>query len=350
MTVDPLLVETAERALATTCTHEAIQAAERDGWSSEVWDTVAEIGLPWVGVPEAAGGSGGTLVDAVELLGVAGRHAAPIPLAETGVLGGWLLAAAGLRVGTGPLAVVPGRPEDDLRLEDGCLTGTAHRVPWARAAERVVALVDDRVVAVAPDRSRVEPGTNLAGEPRDTVRFDGVVPDDVAGAPTGVDADALRFRGALTRAALMAGALLAMSDLTVDYTGERRQFGQAIGRFQAVQAHLVRCAEEAVLVDLAVQVAAREAARGDARFEIASAKLLADDAARVATRAAHQAHGAIGMTQEYALHQLSRRLWSWRAEYGDATWPERLGRAVVAHGADELYRVVAEGSASGLRV
>jgi acyl-CoA dehydrogenase len=223
-------------------------------------------------------------------------------------------------------------------------------VPWARAAERIVALVDGRVVAVAPWRAAVQPGTNLAGEPRDSVVFDGSEVDDAADAPDGVDADALLFRGALTRAALMAGALLAMSERTVAYTSERRQFGQAVGRFQAVQAHLVRCAEEAVLVDLAVQVAAREAERGDARFEIASAKLLADEAARTATRAAHQAHGAIGMTQEYSLHQLSRRLWSWRAEYGDRTWPERVGRAVVAHGADDLYRVVAEGSASGIRV
>jgi acyl-CoA dehydrogenase len=350
MTVDPLLVETADRALADTCTHEAVQAAERDGWAPTIWDTVAAIGLPWVGVPEAAGGAGGTIADAVAVLGLAGRHAAPVPLAETGFLGGWLLATTGLPVGTGPLAAVPGRPEDDLRLEGGRLYGTAHRVPWARAAERVVALVDGHVVTVAPHHARIEPGTNLAGEPRDTVQFDGVEPDDAADAPEGVDSDALLVRGALTRAALMAGALLAMSDRTVAYTGERRQFGQAVGRFQAVQAHLVRGAEEAALVDLAVQVAAREAERGDARFEIASAKLLADEAARTATRAAHQAHGAIGMTQEYSLHQLSRRLWSWRAEYGDRLWPERVGRAVVAHGADGLYRVVAEGSASGVRV
>jgi acyl-CoA dehydrogenase len=286
---------------------------------------------------------------------VAGRHAAPIPLAETGLLAGWLLASAGLRVGSGPRTVVPGRAEDDLRLEAGRLEGgrlhgTAHRVAWARAAERIVALVDGKVVAIAPSAARIEPVTNLAGEPRDTVVFDGAVVDEVADAPAGIDADALLFRGALTRAGLMAGALLAMSELTVEYTSERRQFGQAVGRFQAVQVHLVRCAEEAALVDLAVQVAAREADRGDARFEIAAAKLLADDAARVATRAAHQAHGAIGMTQEYALHQLSRRLWAWRAEYGDRTWPERLGRAVIDAGPNRLYRVIAEGSASGITV
>ena len=56
------------------------------------------------------------------------------------------------------------------------------------------------------------------------------------------------------------------------------------------------------------------------------------------------------MTQEYALHHLSRRLWSWRAEYGDRTWPERLGRAVIDRGPDAMYRVIAEGSASGIQV
>jgi len=348
MTVDTLLLDTAERALADTCTHEALRAAERDGWAQDVWDTAAQIGLPWIGVPEAAGGAGGTVADGVAVLGVAGRHAAPVPLAESGLLAGWLLASGGLPIPPGPATVVPGNSGDDLRLDGNRLQGRASRVPWARRAERIVALVDGRVVAVSPERARIEPVPNLAGEPRDTVVFDDAEVDEIGDAPEGVDADALRFRGALTRAALMAGALLAMAELTVEYTNERRQFGQAVGRFQAVQAHIVRSAEEAALVDLAVQVAAREAGRGDARFEIASAKLLADDAARIATRAAHQAHGAIGMTQEYRLHHLSRRLWSWRAEYGDRTWPERLGRAVVDHGADDLYRVIAEGSASGI--
>ena len=47
MTVDPLLLDTAERAFADTCTHGAIQAAERDGWAPAIWETAAGIGLPW---------------------------------------------------------------------------------------------------------------------------------------------------------------------------------------------------------------------------------------------------------------------------------------------------------------
>ncbi len=340
---DELLVETAERVFAHTCTFEAVRQAEEARWAAEIWDAAAAIGLPWISVPEEAGGAGGTVSDAVAVLQVAGRHAAPVPLAETGLLAGWLLAAAGLPVGEGPSTVVPGLPEDDLRLEGGRLTGTAHRVPWAGAAERIVALVDGQVVSATPGEAHLEPLANLAGEPRDTVVFDGA-PVAAAPAPGGVDGGALRRRGALSRAALMAGALLAMAELTAGYAAQRQQFGRPVATFQAVQALLVRVAEEALLVDLAVQVAAREADRGDAAFEIAAAKILADEAARVATRAAHQAHGAMGMTREYPLQHLSRRLWSWRAEYGDASWPRRLGDEVKAAGPDALYRLIADGS------
>jgi acyl-CoA dehydrogenase len=222
-------------------------------------------------------------------------------------------------------------------------------VAWARRAERVVALVpsasDGWMVASAPAaRLEIEPHVNVAGEPRDTVTFDG--PAEVAPAAMGVDAEALRYRGALTRVMLMAGALERMSRLTVDYTAERVQFGRPVARFQAVQRHLVDGAQDAVLVAMAADAAARAAELGDARFEIAAAKLLANQAAFSATRAAHQAHGAMGMTQEYPLHHLSRRLWAWRSEYGDEhLWSARLGAAVARAGADQLYPAITGGSA-----
>jgi len=339
---DALLLEVADRALGDTCTHETIQAAERDGWAPRVWAAVAEVGLHRIALEE-----GGTLGDALAVLRIAGRHAAPVPLAETGLLAGWLLAGAGLPVGDGPLTVVPGRPEDRVELAGGRLRGVAHRVPWARAAERVVALVpsgDGWLVASAPASSlTVEPHVSLAGEPRDTVAFDG--PADVAPAAAGVDADALRHRGALTRVLLMAGALERMSGLTISYTNERVQFGRPVARFQAVQKHLVDGAEDAVLAGMAADGAARAAERGEARFEIAAAKLLANQAAFSATRAAHQAHGAMGMTREYPLHHLSRRLWAWRSEYGDERfWSARLGAAVRRAGADRLYPSITGGS------
>jgi acyl-CoA dehydrogenase len=342
MTVDPLLLETAERVFADTCTHDALERAEADGFAPGVWGAAADIGLPWIGVPESAGGAGGDLADALAVLRVAGRHGAPVPLAETGLLAGWLLAGAGLAVGEGPSTLVPGRAGDTLELVDGRLVGTARGVPWASTAERIVAVVADgagwRVVALAPASSGIERVRNLAGEPRDTVHLDRVEP--AMSAPSSVSPDELRLRGALTRVALMAGALEAMSTLTVAYTAERRQFGQAVARFQLVQEHLVRLAEDAALVGLAADAAGRSAVT----FEVAAAKALASRAASTATKAAHQAHGAMGMTREYPLHHLSRRLWSWRDEYGDERhWERRVGELAAAVEPAGLYAAVAGG-------
>jgi acyl-CoA dehydrogenase len=347
--VDPLLVETATRVFADTATFAAVEEAEVDGWAPGMWDAVADTGLAWVSVPEGAGGSGGTLADAIEILRVAGRHAVPLPLAETGVLGGWLLAAAGLEIPDGPVTVSPSTPADDLALRGGRLRGHVHRVPWARSVEQVVVLVDGPdgavVVQVASADARIERSVNLAGEPRDTLVFDGATPRGIAAAAPGVDVAALHARGALTRAAGMAGALERLGELTFEYTAARRQFGKAVGTFQAVQAHLVYGAQQSAMVNLALGAAVRAAEQGSGRFEIAAAKLLADQAATEATRHAHQAHGAMGMTREYPLHHLSRRLWAWRSEYGDErSGCQSVGATALDVGADDLYPLITGGS------
>jgi len=204
-----------------------------------------------------------------------------------------------------------------------------------------------RFVVSAPTAAAdVTPGRNLAAEPRDTLVWDDVeLPDDaVAPAPPGVDAAALRLRGALARSAQIAGALARVAELTVRYTGERQQFGRPIARFQAVQAHLVTIAEEAELAGLAVQVAALNARPDPSFLDVAAAKSAAGEAATVAARAAHQAHGAIGMTKEYELGQLSRRLWSWRDEFGsERYWSRELGRQLAADGADALWPRISTG-------
>ena len=349
MTVDSLITETADRLFGETCTHEAVQRAEETGNAAEIWDAFADTGFPWISVPEEAGGSGGTLLDALEVLRVVGWHAAPVPAAETGVLGGWLLASAGLGLPDGIVTVAPGTRNDTLSVaDDGTVTGTVAMVPWGRHAERLAVIQDGVVASIPVAAASVDPHPSLAGEPRDTLHFDGVAVD-TAPAPAGVDADALRFRGALSRVALMAGAIEKMSRLTVSYTNEREQFGRPVSRFQAVQTHLVWAAQDAALTRMAAEVAGREAARGDGRFEIASAKLVANQAATRATKACHQAHGAMGMTQEYPLHHLSRRLWSWRTEYGgERAWTRWVGARAISAGADGLYPLVTDGSnASG---
>jgi len=342
MSVDSLITDTATRLFEQHCTHSAIQQAEADGEAPGIWAAFAETGFPWISLPEEAGGSGGTLLDALEVLRLVGYHAAPIPAAETGMLGGWLLASAGLELPEGIVTVAPGTDTDSLTVDaTGAVSGAVHMVPWGRAAERLAVIADGTIASIPLAGATVEPGTSLAGEPRDTLTFDSVAAE-TAPAPGGIDVEALRFRGALSRVALMAGAIEKMSRLTVSYTNEREQFGRPVARFQAVQQHLVWAAQDAALARMAAETAGRHAERDeDARFEIAAAKLVANQAATRATKACHQAHGAMGMTQEYELHHSSRRLWSWRSEYGGVReWSAWVGAAAVDAGADGLYPLI----------
>jgi acyl-CoA dehydrogenase len=55
----------------------------------------------------------------------------------------------------------------------------------------------------------------------------------------------------------------------------------------------------------------------------------------------------MGMTREYPLHHLTRRLWSWRSEFGDERRGSRaLGDVVVAAGADQLYPLITGGTSA----
>ena len=323
------------------CTGADVDRAEVDRWSAAVWSPLETAGYPYVSVPEEAGGSGGTIAEAAAVLEAAGAAAAPVPLAETGLLAGRLLASAGLVPPEGALTVASAHRAPALR--DGLLTGTLRHVPWAGSATRIVFLAegDDAsfVVAVDPARVEVRPGTNVAGEPRDEVLLDRVQPDLVAQAPAGA-ADALVLRGALSRACLIAGACRAVLDIAVTYTGQRVQFGRPIARFPAVGSHLVEIAQHAELATTAARSAAAEVdAHGEPYLlDVATAAIVSGTAAGAVAAAAHQAVGAMGVTREFGLGRLTRRLWSWRDEWGsERTWATRLGHHLAREGADALW-------------
>jgi acyl-CoA dehydrogenase len=145
---DSLLTDSVGEIFAAVCTDDALRAAGHDGFAPQAWSAAAEAGLPWISVPEEAGGEGGDLADALAVLRLAGYHGLPLPLAETGVLGGWLLAAAGLQAARVPTTVASG---PHLARSAGTVRGTAGHVARGRAAEHVVVLApapDGAVVAV----------------------------------------------------------------------------------------------------------------------------------------------------------------------------------------------------------
>jgi acyl-CoA dehydrogenase len=332
-----LLAGVVEDLFSSRCTPDDVEEFEDGRDPRPLWDEVEELGLTLASVPEEAGGPGGSLIDALTVLRAAGRHAVPLPLAESALLAGRLLAAAGLPIETGPIAVAPIEPGETIRVrrdDSGAhLDGRATKVPWASSADHLVVLADDAgeatVIVLDPRKLKVLPGHNLAGEARDTVELDGI---EVAGAPQGVapiDPDELLLRAALARASMMLGALERTRDLAVSHARDRSQFGRSLSSFQAVQHMLAQIARDVAVTRAAVElaVAAADEDVEGAWLEIASAKVVAGRAAHFVTARAHQVHGAIGITREYSLAAVTRRLWSWREEYGTETyWSRRIGK------------------------
>ncbi len=342
-----LLEAAAKRLFATHVTRALREQAENGVWPAALWSALEEAGLAQPALPETAGGAGGDLVDEATALIAFGRAAAPVPLPET-MLAGWLLAAAGLPVPQGPLSLAPVRKEDRLTLvrRNGGwrLAGRMTRIPWAGAVTGLAGLAETApgtyaVAWIDREAYQAAPGRNMAGEPRDTIDFADIVLPDNAVAMVALTADDLYRRGALMRATAMAGALAQVLDLTVRYAGERSQFGRPIGKFQAVQQQLAILAGQAAVASRAALGAYEILARGeDAGFAIAAAKARVGEAAGVAASIAHQVHGAIGFTHEHELHYSTRRLWSWRDEFGgESHWQAWIGRRAATLGADSLW-------------
>ncbi len=344
------LAESAERLFSGHCGPEVLKAADAGGFAQALWDAVAGAGFTAALLPEAAGGFGVTVADAMRLLQISARFAAPIPLAET-MLGGWLLARAGLPVPAGVLTVAPVRRGDDLlirRANSGWhITGTARRVPWGRNAVSCVALAegpDGPMLACVPAAALaiVARDVNLAGEPRDTVTLDAALP---AGAVAAAEAtcETLRSAGAVMRTVQIAGALSRTLAICTEYAQTRVQFGRPIGKFQAIQHNLAILAGQSASAIAAADLAADAFERGSPPLPVGAAKARAGEAASIAAGLAHQSHGAIGFTQEYHLHHFTRRLWSWRDEFGnEAEWNTLVGRIALQAGADGMWPALTE--------
>ena len=292
-----LIADTAERIFSDHVDREVLDAAERGEFPRALWDVVREAGLHLVGSP----GSGTDGVDLYGLLKIAGRHAVPLPLAEVLVANSFL---------------------DEAGLTTIAVDSVA---PWGRVADRVVTVEGEMSVDfdVCED-------ANLAGESRDRIRLRNARRVDVPAQ--------LVERMALSRAALMAGALEGILSMAIDYATEREQFGRPIAKFQAVQHNLAVLAGEVAAARCACDGAIMSAASPNFGVAVGAAKARVGEAAGVAAEIAHQVHGAMGFTHEHSLHHFTRRLWAWRDEYGREThWQVQLGRRVASGGADSVW-------------
>jgi acyl-CoA dehydrogenase len=283
-----------------------------------VWSGLQDAGLVGVGTPEHRGGSGGSLRQLGVVVAELARHAVSTPIIEVATAG-WALSHAmapdeSSSTGVAPLGVLTADPR-------GRLSGTLPAVAWAGALDRLLVRSTDGAgwsIELRHPAVTLIPGANLAGERRDQVSFDGVPADRVEPVPDGI---AVRNRLAALWSWALRGAGGGAYDFTRSYVSSREQFGAPLTAIPAVTSALARMRIRLTEMDIALSrlyleaaavaggAAAAGAAVDVARFTTASA-------AGELAQTAHQLHGAIGVTEEYPLHQFTRRLWAWRDELG----------------------------------
>ncbi|AUW60309.1 acyl-CoA dehydrogenase [Sphingobium sp. SCG-1] len=301
------LLEPFQRMLDAIATPSEVRAVEEGGDAGPMWQEFAESGFMDALVAEEHGGAGLTLADIEPLLQAIGAQPVPLPVAETMVARA-LLANAGIDRPDGPILMV---------------TGSALPVPCAAAASH--ALVDDGEQLHLSPMEALSPVTTGAYHSL-SMRLT----DTPSGEKLARPAGGLRAIAAVLRAALIAGAAERLTQMSTQFANERVQFGKPIGRQQAVQHMLAVMGEDMIACRIAAQLGLSKGL--DVPMPVAAAAKITTSAAvpRIAATA-HAVHGAIGISEEYDLQLLTRRLHEWRlADGSEGYWEALLGAARLA--------------------
>ncbi|PQM27507.1 acyl-CoA dehydrogenase [Sphingopyxis lindanitolerans] len=285
--------------------------------SDAVWQGLADMGLPGLLVPEAQGGLGLSLLDAVLIAAELGRAGVAEPIADTALVAAPLLAKAG-----GQEAVLEAIASGEVKV------ALQHPVnPWVAdldGASHILSAKDGALLLA--ERSS---GAELLDSVDPLRRL--YAPVAAKGVTVG-SADALLDHAALIAAAQLVGLADAMLEQATDYAKNRSQFGQPIGSFQAVKHHLATAAVKIAFARPVIERAAVALQDGaaSAPVHVSHAKLAAADAAWAMSETAIQTHGAMGYTYEVDLHFWMKRAWALSGAWGDRAFHlARIDAAVI---------------------
>jgi alkylation response protein AidB-like acyl-CoA dehydrogenase len=365
--IQTMLLDSAERLLGERASVEywREQRASPDGFSRARWAQFAEMGWLALPLPEAAGGLDGTLEDIALLNVELGKTLASEPYVSSAVLCGHIVARGAAEEQALPIlsAIAEGRLLVALaHQEPGCdvQRTTAGNMTAVRTTEGFVLSGVKSMVLDAPSADKLivsavvegEDGISLFLVDRDAL---GVVLDsyqlvdatraaDIRLSNVAVGSGALitggnsgaailaeaAHRASIAMLAQAVGSMESCLKICGDYTAERKQFGTAIGSFQAVQhllADMFVAAHQArsMLYHAIANSQEVAATRGAA---LSAAQIVIGEAAQLVSRNGIQVHGGYGLTDEYAISHHYRRLMTIEKLYGDL---ERHTRAFGDH-------------------
>jgi alkylation response protein AidB-like acyl-CoA dehydrogenase len=349
--------------LAEHCSIDVVRALEDDavGHRPELWSRLAELGIVGMRLPEAWGGGGQSLLDAVVVYEELGRSLAPTPHFPSAVMAGAAILAGGSvaqrsywlpGIASGDSIVVPAwlepggsdrprgvrlratREGDEFRLE-----GVKRHVGFAVAADHFLVLARTGPEEGEVDLFLVETGSPgltlhqqraMASDAQFRVEFSGVrVPaaNRIGGAGSGWAIwERAMLEGIVLLAAQAMGGAARSLELTVDYAKQREQFDKPIGAFQAISHYLADASTKIAGGTHLVYEAAWTHGAGRPIDRLAPmAKLFACETYRDTTAMCQQVWGGVGFTVDYDIQLYFRRAkqleLSW---WGTRTLEERI--------------------------
>lgn len=336
-----------------------------EGYSSELWRKMAELG--WMGLvfPEKYGGSGRSFLDLAILLEEMGYNIVPGPFFSTVVLGGFTILTAGSEEQKMEFLPKIARGEMilSLALTESTASYDASSVKTeaiARNGEYVIrgtklfvlnANVSDFILCVARTRKTRNPEDGvtlflvdaespglertllktLARDKQCEVVFDNVIVSERSvvgkrdeGWPVVKD---ILQKAAVAKCAEMVGGAQASLDMAVNYAKERVQFGRPIGSFQAIQHYCANMAMDVGGSRFVTYKAAWKVSEGlPVALDAAIAKAWVSEAYGRVALSAHQIFGAIGFTMDHDIHLYYRQAKAAEIIFGGADFH----RAIVA--------------------
>jgi acyl-CoA dehydrogenase len=302
---------------------------------SPAWSALTETGLTRVGLPEEFGGAGGELSDAATVIIRSAQAGLAVPLTESLLVAGHLAASMGRVLPAGTLTAGVGSGNWNTAPAGQPIDSASNAIPHAQHCDHIwmIGPTGDGGTAMMEERRPERESCVTECDPALMGEVDLV--------------------GALGRSCQILGALRACLKLSCRYTALRTQFRRALASHQVVQHALAAMAAEVAAAETAVRSAVDHTTKlgapivTEARVAIAAAKIQTSIAATRVARAAHQLHGAMGLTAEYPLHNYTSQLWSWREDYGsEFYWSNLLVQLIRSEYDGDIWQALTAQSGS----
>lgn len=312
--------------------------------ATELWDKIRfELGLSSILIPEENGGVGLSLREAAVIMEVLGQYVASTPFLTSSIVATTLLlsaksemigelasgrvtAALAVPLSTAPMAEIPCFSID----ADGRVIGSASSVAGAIEADVLIAPVkiDNRIALYSVSTSSVSVVPRVSLDM--TRQVADVICRDAEGVLVLADAESALRRSLIAGAVVLSSEQVGIArwclESTVSYLKERRQFGQALGNFQALKHRLADLYVGVENASAAARFAAVSLADDNPESEIAAgvAQAFCSDLAVLAGEEAVQLHAGMGMTWEHPAHLYLKRAKADQIAFGTAgdyrTW------------------------------